>query len=98
MGVAGLVEEFCDGRQDCRFYPDYSGRGMFGRRCVGIVASGNRYDVLVKSLSSAGAFLVFCPRQTIVASAVGFGLKHFWRDAHEGNEACMVRRQRCRAA
>lgn len=36
-----IKEEICDG-EDIRFYEGYSGRGMFGRKCIGVVC----YDPL----------------------------------------------------
>ena len=32
-----LMEDFCNVDKDIRFMKDYSGRCMFGRKCVGIV-------------------------------------------------------------
>lgn len=33
--IRELIEEFCN-EQDLNFRDDYSGRGMYGRKCVGI--------------------------------------------------------------
>ena len=45
--IVGLMEEFCTiHNESCRFRRDYSGRGMFGRSCVGIVCSGNPQEML----------------------------------------------------
>lgn len=44
-----LVESFCEEHSDeCSFYADYSGRGMFGRRCVGIDCRGNCLRLLIQ--------------------------------------------------
>lgn len=34
--IENLIEEFCD-YEGHLYYPHYSGRGMYGRTCVGIV-------------------------------------------------------------
>ncbi len=39
--LAELIEEFCGDNEDCEFYAGYSGRNMFGRKCVGIVLRGS---------------------------------------------------------
>lgn len=47
MDIAKRIMEFClesDGRYDFRW--DYSGRGMFGRKCVGVVC-GNALQMVV---------------------------------------------------
>lgn len=46
--IADLIEAFCEDRENCVFYPDYSGRGMFGRLCVGIVIHDGVYGTLVQ--------------------------------------------------
>lgn len=35
MDITILLEEFCD-ENGYTFYPDYSGRGMYGKTCLGI--------------------------------------------------------------
>ena len=46
--IADLIEEFCESRESCSFYPDYSGRFMFGKLCVGIVIRDRVYGVLAE--------------------------------------------------
>lgn len=46
--IASLIENFCDATDDCRFHADYSGRGMFGRECVGIDIDSLRLSVLIE--------------------------------------------------
>lgn len=48
IDIAELIEEFCESREGCSYYPNYSGRGMFGRLCVGIVVHGRVYGVLAE--------------------------------------------------
>lgn len=49
VNMAELIEEFCEIRSDeYSFYKDYSGRGMFGRLCVGFVCSGNSFKSVVR--------------------------------------------------
>lgn len=51
--IADLIEEFCECTDGYSFYNDYSGRYMYGRKCVGIVtdrgtavAMGELYEFL----------------------------------------------------
>jgi hypothetical protein len=37
MKFADLIREFCESRYEYDVYEDYSGRGMFGALCIGIV-------------------------------------------------------------
>lgn len=48
--VAELIEEFCEihDHDECYFYGNYSGRGMFGKQCVGIVCRDNLLETIVK--------------------------------------------------
>lgn len=42
-----MIEEFCE-ENDLQFYDDYSGRGILGKTCVGIVCNdivGTLYDL-----------------------------------------------------
>lgn len=39
MKIAELIRDFCDTDIGYTFYNDYSGRGMFGKTCVGIVVA-----------------------------------------------------------
>ena len=51
MKVADLIREFCDENSEkYSIYEGYSGRGMYGRRCLGIVVKhGYSYmDMLMK--------------------------------------------------
>lgn len=48
MCVAELIREFCDEVEDVEVYENYSGRGMFGRTCIGIQISGNSLEIIVK--------------------------------------------------
>lgn len=45
--IAKLVENFCD-ENGYRFYRDYSGRFMYGKRCIGFVVDGGFADALVR--------------------------------------------------
>lgn len=43
-----LIEDFCECTDGCSFFSDYSGRFMYGARCVGVVCSEVSYtDILV---------------------------------------------------
>ena len=53
QGIAELIEEFCECTEGYYFRPDYSGRFMYGRKCIGIVtdkgvavAMGELYEFL----------------------------------------------------
>lgn len=46
MNIAEVIKNFCED-YDYTFYSDYSGRCMYGRRCVGIVCD-NAMDTLVQ--------------------------------------------------
>ena len=46
--VVSLIEDFCNTTDDCRFRADYSGRGMYGRQCVGIDIDSLRLSVLIE--------------------------------------------------
>lgn len=37
MDIACLIQAFCDETDGYEFYNNYSGRFMFGKKCVGIV-------------------------------------------------------------
>lgn len=37
MDIASLIQVFCDETDGYEFYNNYSGRFMFGKKCVGIV-------------------------------------------------------------
>ena len=37
MKIADLIREFCEETDGCEVYENYSGRGMFGSTCMGIV-------------------------------------------------------------
>lgn len=39
MKLAELIKEFCEINEGYSFYGDYSGRFMFGKKCVGIVVN-----------------------------------------------------------
>lgn len=41
-----LIEMFCEVSPEYTLHPDYSGRGMFGRTCIGI-SCDNPYEILV---------------------------------------------------
>lgn len=40
MNIAEKIREFCEEEGDT-FYENYSGRGMYGRTCVGVVTEDN---------------------------------------------------------
>ncbi len=44
--IAEIMEMYCEVSDQYDFYSDYSGRGMFGRLCVGICCA-NPYKMLV---------------------------------------------------
>lgn len=49
INMAELIEKFCEIHSDeCRFHEGYSGRGMFGKRCVGFECDRNSHGILVK--------------------------------------------------
>ena len=39
-----VIKDFCE-QADHSFYPDYSGRGMYGKKCVGISFEGSLFDL-----------------------------------------------------
>ena len=41
-----MIEEFCDTKGDVKFRSKYSGRGMFGKSCVGFVSSTPLTDLV----------------------------------------------------
>lgn len=41
-----LIEMFCAVSPEYTLHPDYSGRGMFGKTCIGI-SCDNPYEILV---------------------------------------------------
>lgn len=43
-----LLKEFCENSEDCRFYENYSGRGMYGRKCVGFVCEDNVFQHIIR--------------------------------------------------
>ena len=47
MGIAELIKSYCDDF-GCDFRENYSGRNMFGKRCVGIVTDKNVMEVLLE--------------------------------------------------
>ncbi len=53
MKAVDLVREFCECNADKYYiYERYSGRGMFGRNCVGIVVKhGNSYIEMMAALT-----------------------------------------------
>lgn len=44
------------GDEDSKIRDDYSGRGMFGRTCLGIVVPANQYVSAIESAASRGLF------------------------------------------
>ena len=53
QGIAELIEEFCECTEGYYFRPDYSGRFMYGRKCIATVtdkgvavAMGELYEFL----------------------------------------------------
>jgi hypothetical protein len=46
MNISELIESFCE-EFGYEFYGDYSGRGMYGKRCVGIVCD-SPMDVVIE--------------------------------------------------
>ncbi len=46
--VSNLIKAFCEASDGVRFYPDYSGRFMYGRTCVGISVEDNYVLMLIK--------------------------------------------------
>lgn len=53
MEVGKLIEEFCEMHNDYIFYEGgYSGRGMFGKKCVGIIVrEGASYMQMLMELT-----------------------------------------------
>ncbi len=53
MKAADLVREFCEQNEEKYYiYENYSGRGMFGRRCTGVVVrNGNSYMKMMMELT-----------------------------------------------
>lgn len=45
--IIDLIEEFCI-KEGYDYYEDYSGRGMFGKKCAGIVSASTSMEVLIK--------------------------------------------------
>lgn len=53
--TADIIKDFCE-EYDLGFYNDYSGRGMYGKLCVGIVC-GDILGTLVKLCDYLNNFL-----------------------------------------
>ncbi len=53
MKAADLVREFCEQNEDNYYvYENYSGRGMLGKKCLGIVVrNGNSYMKMMMELT-----------------------------------------------
>lgn len=47
MELAKLIRSFCNDC-GCKCYENYSGRGMFGKQCVGIVTDRNMAEVMLE--------------------------------------------------
>lgn len=47
MSIAKLIRSFCDDC-GCNYYEKYSGRGMFGRYCAGIVTDRGMIEVILE--------------------------------------------------
>lgn len=45
--IIELIEEFCT-INNLKYYKYYSGRGMFGRHCCGIICNGNMLEVMLR--------------------------------------------------
>lgn len=46
--ITSLIKEFCESNEECRYHQGYSGRGMFGRQCIGIVVEGDVFKQIVR--------------------------------------------------
>ena len=46
MNISEKIKEFCEDTGN-RFYENYSGRGMFGRTCVGVVTEDNVISLIL---------------------------------------------------
>lgn len=46
MELAELIRSFCNDC-GCKCYENYSGRGMFGKTCIGIVTDANMFEVIL---------------------------------------------------
>lgn len=55
--IADMLREFCL-KEGYEFYPDYSGRCMYGRECVGIVHGDSESTMLMR----LGGFVVSAHR------------------------------------
>ena len=52
MSIADCIKAFVAGHEEYTLYEDYSGRFMFGRKCLGVVvAEGNSYMSFLMELT-----------------------------------------------
>lgn len=56
LDVIDAIEEFCD-ENGYDFRDDYSGRGMFGEKCIGIVVDPAAHSVVANSVAEISAVL-----------------------------------------
>lgn len=58
MDITILLEEFCD-ENGYTFYPDYSGRGMYGSTCLGIGHVDMESSISTRRPASTGVRMRF---------------------------------------
>ena len=52
MSIADYIRDFVEEHEEYSLYEGYSGRGMFGRKCLGVVvAEGNSYMSFLMELT-----------------------------------------------
>lgn len=51
-----LIEDFCEEGDNFSFYPDYSGRGMSGEKCIGIFTTQNPARTIAELINYSLSF------------------------------------------
>lgn len=54
--VRRILEEVCDSGEDFEIRVGYSGRGMYGAKCMGIVCSSEKATCVVEEAAYLGLF------------------------------------------
>jgi hypothetical protein len=64
--IADMLQDFCL-KEGYDFYPDYSGRCMYGRKCVGIVHEDNVARMLMRLAGHVFDYFLHEPDEAAVA-------------------------------
>ena len=82
-----LIEDFCEEEgDDFSFYPDYSGRGMFGRHCIGISTKESPARTMAKLILYSISFFdeveeletFVCRLEDVETDSLGLGSIIYW--------------------